>query len=166
MEKIILVAGNVNRGIISLDTIDENGNIFKKPNLKERLLNSKKQNIEERYKDFFKQIDLFEETLEKRFETKMEENPFREIFIEELCLEIPYISGKEKEFILEYITKITPAAVENAKNNGVVLTIKAAANTEKKNIKVNLSYKIDLAMELDENLNLISVSSKNDFIFD
>ena len=112
MTKLVVLEVGNRREI--MDAIGTDGCIYQMPTIRERLLEEKRNFLEERYLKYFDVIGNFEDSLEGKFEKKMKENPFRDSFCESLEITVPFMNDKEKEFINEYIDMIIPAGKQNA----------------------------------------------------
>lgn len=140
-----------------IDRIDEDGEIYReyiqpKENIRDRLMKKKRNLFEEKYSSIFDKIGEFENSIETTFEKWMKEDLFRSTFITENEIFIPFESEDEKKFIMQYIAKISPAGVEHARENGMTLTISTFILNEKKQIKMRMTYSMDLSLSLDEML--------------
>lgn len=128
-------------------------NVTTTKNMRERLLDKKEDIMRERYEQYFTILRKFENELEEKFISQIEENPFRKKVTAKLELEVPYSSVAEKELIEKFLL-ILPKKKEKKKQEGI--EIKIFIDKEKRNFFIiKFYYSIDVTIDLDENGDLV-----------
>lgn len=112
---------------------------FKK-NLKTRIINAKRDALENRYKGYFDKITEFENSLEARFLNKLSDNLFSSTLSEKFCIDIYFEIEEEKKFILNLLEAILSVKIKVAEKNGLIMDKAYMIEQEKKSIRLVLTY--------------------------
>lgn len=112
---------------------------FKK-NLKTRIINAKRDALENRYKGYFDKITEFENSLEARFLNQLSDNLFSSTLSEKFCIDIYFENEEEKKFILNLLEAILSVKIKVAEKNGLIMDKAYMIEQEKKSIRLVLTY--------------------------